>query len=84
MSKKTAPAAKRKAPEPKKKTFPDVENDGLRLALEAAGGWPQLAAALNISRQGVHKWKAIPDRLALKVERLYGIPQKVTVPHLFE
>lgn len=75
---------KKEKPKPKAKKFPDVKNKGLRLALEAAGGYPKLAGALGISRQSVHKWEAVPDRFAVTVEQLYGIPRNVTAPHLYE
>lgn len=71
------------APKPAK-TFSEIKNVGLRLALEAAGGYPQLGAALSVSRQSVHKWEAVPDRFAVTLEQLYGIPRHVTAPHLYE
>lgn len=77
---KQVPAAA--APEPAKK-FPEIKNEGLRLALEAAGGFPQLGTALGVSRQSVHKWDRVPDRFAVEVERLYAIPRAVTAPHLY-
>lgn len=71
------------APKPAKK-FPDVINKGLRQALEAAGGYPQLGKALGVSRQSVHKWEAVPDRFAVTVEQLYGIPRAIVAPHLYD
>lgn len=71
-----------KAPKPAKQ-FRDVVNIGLRSALEKAGGYPQLGAALGVSRQSVHKWEFIPDRFAVRVEELYGIPRHITAPHLY-
>jgi DNA-binding transcriptional regulator YiaG len=71
------------APKPAKK-FPEVKNLALRKTLEKAGGYPQLAAALGISRQSVHKWEAVPDRFAVTVEQLYGIPRYEIAPHLYE
>lgn len=72
------------APEAAKKTFPEVPNVALRRALEAAGGYPQLGDALGVSRQSIHKWDAVPDRFAVRLEQLYGIPRHVTAPHLYE
>lgn len=66
------------------KKFPDVSNPTLRKALERAGGYPQLGAALGVSRQSVHKWEAVPDRFAVQLEQLYGIPRYETAPHLYE
>lgn len=71
------------APKPAKK-FPEVTNVGLRKALERAGGYPQLGEALGVSRQSVHKWDAVPDRFAVTLEQLYGIPRYETAPHLYE
>lgn len=80
---KTKPAKAANAPKPAKQ-FPDVPNKGLRLSLEAAGGYPQLAKALEVSRQSVHKWEAVPDRFAVRIEQLYGIPRATIAPHLYE
>lgn len=73
-----------KAPEPEKKTFPEVRDPVFRRALEAAGGFTQLGEALKVSRQGVHKWDKIPERFALKLEELYGIPRRDTAPSMFK
>jgi hypothetical protein len=82
--KKTAPKAKAAtAPEPEKK-FNDVKNLPFRKALQLAGGYTKLASDLGVSRQMAHRWEAIPDRLALKVEELYGIPRQETAPHLYK
>ena len=67
----------------KKKSFNYVKSIPLRRALEASGGHTQLAAALGISRQSVHKWDAVPDRFAVRLEELYGIPRALTAPHLY-
>lgn len=84
--KKTAKKAKRvkaaTAPEPVDK-FAHIENEVFRRALEASKGYTQLAAALGISRQSVHKWDAVPDRFAVRLEELYGIPRALTAPHLY-
>lgn len=60
-----------------------VENDVFRRALLAAKGYTKLAEALEVTRQSVHKWDAIPDRFAVKVEELFGIPRHETAPHLY-
>lgn len=84
MSKKNPKQAKAKEAKPAtKKTFPEVKDAVFRRALEAAGGYPQLAEALGISRQAAHKWDSVPDRFAVKLEELYGIPRALTAPHLY-
>lgn len=71
------------APKPAS-TFTEVANIPFRKALVAAGGYPELATALGVSRQAVYKWGAIPDRFAPTVEKLYGISRKEIAPHLYE
>jgi len=67
-----------------KAKFAHIENGVFRRALIAAKGYTQLAEALEVSRQSVHKWDAVPDRFAVKLEELYGIPRYETAPHLYE
>lgn len=85
MPKQKKPGRSKVASAPRSpKTFSDVKNTLLRTALTKAGGYPQLAAALGISRQSVHKWDAIPERFAVQVETLYGIPREKIAPALFK
>lgn len=75
---------KKKVKEPKtERDFSDVKNPELRKALAKAGGYPQLGKALGVSRQAVHGWETIPDRLAPKCEELFGIPREKIAPHLY-
>lgn len=86
---KAKPAAKAKgsseaAPAPETNKFDHIGNIPLRKALLRAGGFTALGEALGVSRQSIHKWDAIPDRFAVQVEELYGIPRAQIAPHLFK
>ena len=65
-------------------TFDDVADQWLRLALQRAGSREKLAEALGVSRQMVHRYTKIPDRFAVKVEELYGIPRFEIAPEMFK
>jgi DNA-binding transcriptional regulator YdaS (Cro superfamily) len=56
---------------------------GVRLAVEAAGGVPQLAAALGLNRTGVWRWKRVPVERAAEIEKLYGVPRAVLRPDIW-
>ena len=64
--------------------FDDIEDQGLRLALEKAGTRQKLGESLGLTRQMIHRWKRIPVRLAPKVEELYGIPREIIAPELYK
>ena len=51
-----------------------------------AGGIPQVAEALGVSRQTIHaNWGGrIPDKYVVEAEKAFGIPRKVLAPHLYE
>lgn len=59
-------------------------------AIKRAGGIPQLAAAIGVSRQAIYggpkqaAWTKIPDRFVPLVHKLYGIPREQLAPHLYE
>lgn len=54
--------------------------------VKKAGGIPQLAEKMGVSRQTVHaSWHGrFPDKYVVKAEQEFGIPRKVLAPHLFE
>ncbi len=58
-------------------------DEGMRLAVEAAGGIPHLAAALGINRVGVWRWKKVPAERCAEIERLYGVPRAILRPDIF-
>jgi hypothetical protein len=85
--KKSAKKAKKpvkvaSAPDPAK--YNHIINRPFRAAVTKAGGIAKLALALGVSRQAIHKWEAIPDRFAVRVEELYKIPRAEVAPHLYK
>lgn len=58
-------------------------SEGLRRALEAAGGPSNLARLLGITQPSVSNWTEVPlDRL-LAVEKVTGVSRRVLRPDLF-
>jgi DNA-binding transcriptional regulator YdaS (Cro superfamily) len=51
--------------------------------VEAAGGETTLAAALNVSRQAVNKWRRIPVERVLHIEALTKIPRHEIRPDIY-
>lgn len=41
---------------------------------------PELGRQLGISKQAVHKWKEVPLRFVVDVERITGIPREMISP----
>jgi DNA-binding transcriptional regulator YdaS (Cro superfamily) len=58
-------------------------NDGLKLAIEAAGGMGQLGRKLGISAQAVQQWRRIPTHQIIAVEKATGIPREELRPDLY-
>jgi DNA-binding transcriptional regulator YdaS (Cro superfamily) len=58
-------------------------NDGLRLAIEAAGGMGQLGRKLGISAQAVQQWRRVPAHQIVAVEKATGIPREELRPDLY-
>lgn len=52
-------------------------------AIEAAGGLTKLAASLNISKQAVAQWDAVPPLRVLEVERASGVSRHELRPDLY-
>lgn len=54
--------------------------------VKKAGGIPQVAEALGVSRQAIHaNWRGrFPDKYVVQAEKAFGIPRKVLAPHLYE
>ena len=58
-------------------------DQGLRLALEAAGGISELARRIGIARQAVQQWRRVPLDRILAVERATGVPREELRPDLY-
>lgn len=58
-------------------------DQGLKLAIEAAGNASQLAAKLGVSAQAVWQWQRVPARHVIAIERLTLIPREQLRPDLF-
>lgn len=61
-----------------------VEDRGLRLAIEAAGGSKYaLAKLLGVTPQSLNTWRRIPVQRLVDVERATGIPREKLYPELY-
>lgn len=54
--------------------------------VKKAGGIPQLAAIMGVSRQTIHaSWKSrFPDKYVVQAEKAFGVPRADLAPHLYE
>jgi hypothetical protein len=68
---------------PKRKMTPE---GWFAYCVQKAGGVPQLAELMGVSRQTVHgSWKGrFPDKHVVQAEKVFGVPRAVLAPHLFE
>jgi DNA-binding transcriptional regulator YdaS (Cro superfamily) len=57
--------------------------DGLKKAIEAAGGPIAFARALGINRQAVWAWKRVPADRIIQIETLTGVSREELRPDLF-
>jgi hypothetical protein len=48
-------------------------DNGLRLAIKAAGNANRLAGKLGVSRQAVQQWRRIPTKRIIEVEAVTGV-----------
>lgn len=60
-----------------------MREEGLELAIEAAGGVGALARSLGIAQPSVSNWKQIPSERVLNIEQLTGIPRTDLRPDLY-
>jgi TorA maturation chaperone TorD len=63
-----------------------IENsrdEGLRVAIEAAGGVGRLAALLGISQPSVSNWQRVPAERVLSVEALTGVSRTRLRPDIY-
>lgn len=69
-----------------RKIFPRArvrEDEGLRLAIERAGGVRVLARMVGVSHAAISQWARVPvDRLK-RVSEITGIPREVLRPDIF-
>lgn len=57
---------------------------GLHKAIEAAGSISALARKLNIKRQAVSQWTAIPLERVVEVEKATGVSRRELRPDFWE
>jgi DNA-binding transcriptional regulator YdaS (Cro superfamily) len=57
--------------------------EGLRLALEKAGGIRALARALGVTSPAILEWRRIPSHRILQAEAVTGIPREKLRPDLY-
>lgn len=82
MTTSIRPGYSRVAAERRKRRLAEMDA-GLRAAVEAAGGIPQLADALGLNRSGVWRWNRVPPRRAPRIEELYGVRREILRPDIF-
>jgi DNA-binding transcriptional regulator YdaS (Cro superfamily) len=61
---------------------PDID-EGLRLAIEAAGSSNALARLLGMSAQAFSEWRRVPAGRILQVEAVTSIPREKLRPDLY-
>jgi DNA-binding transcriptional regulator YdaS (Cro superfamily) len=59
-----------------------MEN-GLKMAIKAAGGTRRLAALLGISPAAIAQWNRIPAERIIQIERTTGVPRNLLRPDLY-
>jgi DNA-binding transcriptional regulator YdaS (Cro superfamily) len=59
-----------------------MREEGLRLAIEAAGGVGALARGLGIKQPSVSTWHRVPAERVLAVETVTGVRREVLWPDL--
>lgn len=63
--------------------YEETREDGLKRAIEAAGGVSALARGLGISQPSVSTWRRIPSDRVLAVEGVTGVRREVLRPDLY-
>jgi DNA-binding transcriptional regulator YdaS (Cro superfamily) len=58
-------------------------NEGLKTAIEWAGGMRALARLLGLSHTAVQKWERIPAERVVEIETLTGIARERLRPDLY-
>jgi len=73
----------------KAKRFANINDDGLRAALDAfspnveRGALSAFAVALKVSVAAVSQWKNVPVHMISKVETLTGVSRAILRPDLY-
>jgi DNA-binding transcriptional regulator YdaS (Cro superfamily) len=60
-----------------------IKDAGLRRAVAAAGSRYQLAKALKIGLSSLTRWRQIPPRRVIEIERLFSIDREQLRPDLY-
>ena len=55
----------------------------MKMAIEKVGGFRAMGRLLGLSHEAPRKWKKIPDKYLLKIEKLTGIDREQLRPDLF-
>ena len=59
------------------------DDEGLKLAIEAAGSAEALAGGLGITPQAISQWKQIPLARVPAIERQFGVSRHLQRPDFF-
>lgn len=57
--------------------------DGLQKAMEVMGSRSALARALGIDQAAIFRWKQIPSKWIIPIERVSGVPREELRPDLY-
>ena len=60
-----------------------VVDKGIKLAVEAVGGWRSLGRKLGMNYQTIQSWKQIPAKHIVEIEKATGIPREKLRPELY-
>ncbi len=63
--------------------MPKKLDQGIKLAVKAAGGHRKLGRLLNISHQGIGQWDRIPAERLIEIEILTGVNRELLRPDIF-
>jgi hypothetical protein len=64
-------------------THMNSNNDPLKDAATAVGGWAQLASLIGVTKSAVYQWKRVPAERVIAVERASGVPRQQLRPDLY-
>lgn len=57
---------------------------GVKRAIKGAGGRRALARGLGITVQSVNKWRRVPRKRIVQIEKLFGVPRHLLAPDIFK
>ncbi len=60
-----------------------IDDDGVRAAVEAAGGQSRLARLLGIKQPTICCWAKVPPLRVLQIEKLTGVSRHLLRPDLY-